>query len=206
MSDMDTEIRYVFKMVDNVSETATGIKETTDSASLSVNNATVEQQNLEAAADRTTSAFTRQEAQFIKQVAVLMSVKESVSSVTNGLISLGIVSGDDAVALQKLNAGFQILTGFATGIKALQAVSEALKTSELGLAIVETFRSVMESPWKAALVGIGVGAAGGVLAATMASNGGTTNNSNTQIVIENTASNVETASGINATISGGRIL
>jgi len=206
MSDMDTEIRYVFKMVDNVSETATGIKETTDSASLSVNNATVEQQNLEAAVDRTTSAFTRQEAQFIKQVAVLMSVKESVSSVTNGLISLGIVSGDDAVALRKLNAGFQILTGFATGIKTLQAVSEALKTSELGLAIVETFRSVMESPWKAALVGIGVGAAGGVLAATMASNGGMTNNSNTQIVIENTASNVETASGINATISGGRIL
>lgn len=204
MSDMDTEIKYVFKMVDNVSQTATGITDSTTKASESVKQATVEQQNLETAADRTTSAFTRQEAQFIKQVAVLMTVKESVSSVTNGLISLGIVSGDDAQKLQKLNAGFQILCGFATGIKALQAVSEALKTSELGLAIVETYRSVMESPWKAALVGIGVGAAGGVLAATMSSGGSTTNN--TQIIIENTSSNIDTANGINATISGGKIL
>lgn len=207
MSDMDTEIRYVFKMVDNVSETATGIEETLTTASESVRNAISEQTQLESAADRTTAAFTRQEAQFIKQIAVLMSVKQSVASVTSGLITMGIVSGDNAVALQKLNAGFQVLTGFASGIKALQAVSEALKTSELGLAIIETFRSVMESPWKAALVGVGVGAAGGVLAATMmASGGGTTNNSNTQIVIENTATNVETASALNATISGGKII
>ncbi|MDY0236945.1 MAG: hypothetical protein RBR71_13045 [Gudongella sp.] len=206
MSDMDTHLKYVFEMIDNVSATASGIEQSTSKASEKIKQTTIDQQGLETATDRTTQSFTRQEAQFVKQVAVLMTVKESVSAVTSGLITLGIVSGDNAAALQKLNAGFQILVGFASGIKALQAVSEALKTSELGLAVVETFRSVMQSPWKAALVGVGVGAAGGLLAATMAGGSRTTTNSSTQIVIENTASNVDTATGINATISGGRII
>ena len=204
MTDMDREIRYVFKMVDNVSQTSADISASTAKASENVKQVTTEQERLKDATDRTTASFTRQESQFIKTTAILMSVKTAAASVTHGLITLGVVTGEDAIKLQKLNAGFQILTGFATGVKALQAASEMLKTSQMGLAVVETFRSVMQSPWKAALVGVGVGAAGGALAAMMA--GPTTNNSQTQIIIENTPAGIETGGAIDATISGGRII
>lgn len=204
MSDLDREVKYTFTMVDNVSQTAQTMETSVGKANEKVKSATAEQNTLRREADMTTQAFTRQEAQFVKQVAVLMSVKAAVSSVTNGLITLGVVSGDDAVKLQKLNAAFQILTGFATGVKALQAVSEALKVSEMGLATIETFRAVMNSPWKAALVGVGVGAAGGAALAMMSNHSSTTNN--TQIVVENVPAATQTATAISATISGGRVL
>ncbi len=205
MSDMDREVKYTFTMVDNVSSTAQDMQDSVGKANEAVKEASTEQTKLRTEADATTQAFTRQEAQFVKQVAVLMSVKTAVASVTNGLISLGVVSGDDAVKLQKLNAGFQVLTGFATGIKALQAISESLKASEMGLAVIETFRSVMNSPWKAGLVGLGVGAAGGAMAAMMSSSS-TTNNNSTQIVIENTPVQTQTATAVSSTLSGGRVI
>lgn len=211
MVDLDSNIRYIFTMTDNVSSATDTISDSATEAQNQLHQVQVQQENLEAQTNRTNEALTKQQAQFLTNAAVLMTMQGSVSAITGGLISLGIVTGDDAEKLNMLNAGFQVLTGFVQGIQALQAVSEMLKTSELGLAIIETFRSVMESPWKAALVGIGVGAAGGALAALMSSSGGSssvsTSSTNSTIIIQNTArDNVSTANGINARISGGRIL
>lgn len=213
MTDLDSNIRYIFTMTDNVSSSTDTISDSAIEAQNNLHQVKVQQEDVQREAQKTTSALSKQQAQFLANTAVLMTMQSSVSAVTGGLISLGVVTGDDAQKLQMLNAGFQVLTGFVQGIQALQAVSEMLRASEMGLAIVETFRSVMESPWKAALVGIGVGAAGGALAALMSSSGGsdatvtanTANNST--IIIQNTApGGVATANGINATISGGRIL
>ncbi len=211
MTDLDSNIRYVFTMTDNVSQSTDAIADSAVEAQNQLHQVKAQQEQVTQEVDKTTVALSKQQSQFLVNTAVLMSMQSAVSSVSNGLISMGVVTGDAAKQLQTLNAGFQALTGFVQGVQALQAVSEMLKTSEMGLALVETFRSVMESPWKAALVGIGVGAAGGALAAMMASSGNGTASSasttNSTIVINNTASDsLSTANGINAVISGGKVL
>ncbi len=212
MTDLDSNIRYVFTMTDNVSQSTDRIADSAVEAQNQLHQVKTQQEQVTQEVDKTTVALSKQQSQFLVNTAVLMSMQSSVSAVSNGLISMGVVTGDAAKQLQTLNAGFQVLTGFVQGVKALQAVSEMLKTSEMGLALVETFRSVMESPWKAALVGIGVGAAGGALAAMLASSGGSSSSSvasttNSTIVINNTASDgLTTANGINAVISGGKVL
>lgn len=211
MTDLDSNIRYVFTMTDNVSQSTDAIADSAVEAQNQLHQVQVQQEQVTQEVDKTTTALSKQQSQFLVNTAVLMSMQSAVSSVSNGLISMGVVTGDAAKQLQTLNAGFQVLTGFVQGVQALQAVSEMLKTSEMGLALVETFRSVMESPWKAALVGIGVGAAGGALAAMLASSGSSSTASatttNSTIVINNTASDsLSTANGINAIISGGRVL
>lgn len=211
MTDLDSNIRYVFTMTDNVSQSTDAIADSAVEAQNQLHQVQVQQEQVTQEVDKTTTALSKQQSQFLVNTAVLMSMQSAVSSVSNGLISMGVVTGDAAKQLQTLNAGFQVLTGFVQGVQALQAVSEMLKTSEMGLALVETFRSVMESPWKAALVGIGVGAAGGALAAMLASSGSSSTASatttNSTIVINNTASDgLSTANGINAVISGGKVL
>ena len=210
MADLDSSIRYVFTMTDNVSSTTDTIADSAVEAQNQLHQVQTQQEQVTQEVEKTTSALTKQQSQFLVNTAVLMSMQSAVGSVTNGLISMGVVTGDAAKQLQMLNAGFQVLTGFVQGVQALCAISEALKTTEMGLALVETFRSVMESPWKAALVGIGVGAAGGALAAMVASSGSSgtsTNTTNSTIIINNTASDgLSTANGINAAISGGKVL
>ncbi len=211
MTDLDSNIRYVFTMVDNVSQSTDAIADSAVEAQNQLHQVKTQQEQVTQEVDKTTVALSKQQSQFLVNTAVLMSMQSAVSSVSNGLISMGVVTGDAAKQLQTLNAGFQVLTGFVQGVKALQAVSEMLKTSEMGLALVETFRSVMESPWKAALVGIGVGAAGGALAAMLASSGSSSTASatttNSTIIINDTSSDgLSTANGINAVISGGRVL
>ena len=213
MADLDSNIRYIFTMTDNVSTSTDTISDSAVEAQNNLHQVRVEQEQLEDQTERTNQALTKQQAQFLTNAAVLMTMQSSVSAVTGGLVAMGVVTGDNAVKLQMLNGGFPGLPGFVQGIQALHAGSQMLKTSEPGLAIIETFRSVMESPWEAALVGVGGGAAGGALAALMASSGGSSStvaastNNNSTIIIQNTAGDsVSTANGINARISGGRIL
>ena len=90
MTDMDREIRYVFKMVDNVSQTSADISASTAKASENVKQVTTEQERLKDATDRTTASFTRQESQFIKTTAILMCVKTAAASVTHAGCGRGL--------------------------------------------------------------------------------------------------------------------
>lgn len=206
MTDLDSNIRYVFTMVDNVSTTASTISDSAVEAQNALHQVEAQEETVKAAAEQTTQAFTKQEAQFLKNAAVLMTLQSSVSAITSGLINLGVVTGEDAEQLQNLTYGFQLLTGMVQGLQALQAISESLRASETALALVETYRSVMQSPWKAALVGVAAGATVGAVASLLASSGTSSSSSTTNITIENTASNVTTGNMISATISGGKVL
>lgn len=204
-SNLDRSVIYTYKLESNVSEASSEISASSEEAEAKVTSLKTSEDGLQTSTKGATAALTNQQKQLAVQVTALMAVKESVSAVTSGLISMGLVSGEDAKKLQLLNAGFQTLCGFATGIKALMLINETFNLSLLKGAILSTFSAVLESPWKLALVGAGVGAAVGVAAAFGAQGGSTTNN--TQIVIEDSSGGkAATANGINATISGGRIL
>jgi hypothetical protein len=69
--------------------------------------------------------------------------------------------------------GFQMM-------KAVTPIIEGLRTAELGLAAVETFRSVLNNPAAIALVGVAAGAALGVGAMML------TNNNSNQTTVNQT--------------------
>jgi len=206
-SKLDRSVIYTYRLESNIEEKASGISTSTETADAKVKELKTSEDSLKTSTDNATGALTNQQKQLAVQVGALMAVKESVSAVTNGLISMGLVSGENAQKLQFLNAGFQTLCGFATGIKALMLINETFNLSLLKGAILTTFKSVLESPWKLALVGAGIGAAAGVALAYGVSSGGSAQTTTTNnIYVENTSGNVATANGINATISGGRII
>lgn len=208
MVDLDSNIRYVFTMVDNVSSTADTITDSAIDAQNALHQVEVQQDEVVNTTEQVTQGFTRQEAQMVKNLAVLSTVQSSVSAVSSALITMGVVTGESAQKMQTLVAGVQLLTGLAQGVQALAAVSEALKASEMGLAVIETFRSVMQSPWKAALVGLGAGAVAGAATALLSTSGSSTSSSTTvnNITVENTRSTLSTGNSINAVINNGKVM
>lgn len=205
----DNTIIYTFKMQTNISEVAEEVKTGTDRSKEAIQETTNKQTELKQATENSTQALTKQQGQLMAQITALMGVKSAVSGVTNGLIQMGLVSGENAQKLQMVNAALNLVAGMATGIKALALAQEAFNLSSLKTAVISTYNSIMESPAKLAMVGIGLGAATGVVAALMmnggGSNGGSSETTN-NIYIQDSSNQTQTANAINATISGGKVL
>lgn len=205
-SNLDRSVIYTYTLKSNIAEASREIAGTAGEADATVKVLATSEDRLTVSTNTATAALSQQEKQLLKQVGGLVALKSSIAGVTNGLISLNLVSESGAQKLQALNAGFQILTGFATGIKALQLMNESLNLSLLKSAILNTYNSVIESPWKLALVSAGMGAAAGVAIAYGASGSSTISNSSTNIYIGDSSDQAATANGIGVTIDGGRIL
>lgn len=205
-SNLDRSVIYTYTLKSNIAEASREIAGTAGEADANVKELATSEDRLTVSTNTATAALSQQEKQLLKQVGGLVALKSSIAGVTNGLISLNLVSESGAQKLQALNAGFQILTGFATGIKALQLMNESLNLSLLKSAILNTYNSVIESPWKLALVSAGMGAAAGVAIAYGASGSSTISNSSTNIFIGDSSDQAATANGIGVTIDGGRIL
>lgn len=97
------------------------------------------------------------------ELSTLMGMKEAVGSVTGGMIALGLVSEDTAQDLAKVNAGFQLMAGAATGLKTLQVLMTGLNAQTAINASLNTFLSVVRNhALGMAAVGAGIGAMAGV--------------------------------------------
>ena len=204
MTTIERELVYRIRALENITDTyreiASGIELTTQTT----REYEIEQTEALKITEEVTRSAVKQETQFMQNMTVLSAMKSSVSSLTRGLTTMGIVTGENAEKVRKLNAAFQMMMGVAQMFKMITLASNALRTSQIGLAIVEAFRAAMQNPWKAALVGLGVGAATGVAAGYfMGSN--TTHNTNNQIIIENSPSNVQTGVSMYAEIGGGSL-
>lgn len=102
---------------------------------------------------------------FIKQIATVKALHGGLSSISVGMQTLGIISDDTAASLNKVNAAVGIVAGSFQMLKAGQAILQALQVTELSLAAVETFRSVLNNPATIAIVGLAAGTAIGAGAA-----------------------------------------
>lgn len=206
-SNLDRSVIYTYTLQNNVSGTAQEIAEATGNADTKVKELKTSEDQLSASVDTATASLTRQEKQLLRQVAGLVALKSAVSGVTSGLITMGLVSESGAQKLQMLNAGFNVLTGFVTGIQALKLMNDSLTLSLLRSAIVNTYNAVIDSPWKLALVSAGLGAAAGVAIAYGASGSSPASSTTTNnIYIQDTSNQAATANGLNVTIDGGRII
>jgi hypothetical protein len=118
---------------------------------------------------------------FLAQTQAVRSLYSGFGVTTRSMYELGMVSDATAAKLQKTHQVLGLVYGGYNLLKGASQVIRLLTQAETSLAIVQTYRNVINSPWKAALVGVGIGAAvgaGAALASTQnrGSGGSTTNN------------------------------
>jgi len=203
MADINRDVVYTFKMIDNVSQPITDATDKMNEANGVTQDLIAGQEEARDATEKTTEELVRQETQLLKQVTALVALKSSVSSLSRGLISMGLVTGENAERLQKLNSAFQMMAGAATMIKAVKLATDGLRVSQTASATVEAFRAALK-PWQIAAVAGAAGIAVGATAAIMMNNN-KTNNTTNNFIVENAPENVAVGQSMYAVIGGGML-
>ena len=198
---LNRDVTYLFRLKNNVTEVVDDITTSTKEAVAVTNELTKEQNEAEMATDRANDALTRQEFQVVKSLTVMNTFKLGINNVVGGLTTLGVLNTESSKGLKTLVSSFQLLSGSIGIFKALTMASNMFNLSQKKLAITEVFRSVMNSPWKAAaaVTALGVAGAAGLY---LMGGGNTTNNT---IVVENSPEHIQTATGMYAMIGGGSL-
>lgn len=181
MTDLNKTIEYVFKLTDNVSESATSMSQSADMVGAKLDELEVKQQEARQSIDETNQKLANQQVGIVTQLTALMGFRESVSAVTGGIIGLGLVSDETAQDLQKINAAFSIFAGVVTTIKAVQAVMTTLNAATAANAVINTYNAVVSNPAMMAGVGIAMGAAVGIAGALLLSSNTTNNNTTIRV-------------------------
>lgn len=175
MTDLNKTIIYAFKLEDNVTSTARQMSQATEEAGKDLDDLNTKQQQTQLEIDQTKKKLDTQQLSVLTQLTAIMGLREAVSATTSGLIGLGIVTDEQAEALNKLNAGFSIFAGVVTTLKSVQAVMTTLNGATAVNAALNAFNAVLQSPGKMALVGLAAGATIGAAGAFLVTN----NNSST---------------------------
>jgi len=197
-----TELKIYIKLEDRFSNKITEAGKETDEYRGKVMRLAAEQRNAAIEIDGTTESILGQNNQAIKTMQAISALRTSVANVTENLTEMGLVTDENAARMRSLTSAVQTMVGVAQGFRLIKALSAGLEASQKKLAIIETFRAVMQNPWKAALIGLGVGAAAGAAAGFMMLGGGNTTNTTNNIIIENTPDNIQTGTSMFAVIGG----
>ena len=204
MADMSRDVIYTFRMIDNVSDTTERVKVSAGEATEATDELTNSQGEAGAAVEETTQSLMRQDIQAIKSITIFNTLKTGITSIASGFMQLGLLSDENSQKLMKFIAVFRLLAGGAQIVKALSMATNMYRAAQTGAAVVEGQRAVMNNPWKAALIGVSLGAAAGIAGGLMIGGGGSTTTNN-EIVVENAPEQVQTATEIYATIGGGSL-
>lgn len=156
-------LSFTLNAVDNVSPTAQRIADS--------------QKQISDGAKEAQASLNSTSIAFIKQLAAAQALKSGIDGVRQGLVALQLVDDQTARSLERVSAATNVVIGTFQLYKGLQPVLAATRASLLSLAAVETYRSVLSSPWKLALVGAGLGAAAGIGGMLMTQNSTTVNQS-----------------------------
>ena len=156
---MDTEtLTYVLEAVDNVTPTVDRIVDA--------------QGNLKDSAEVAQQAIDSQSISFLKQMQVATGLHRGLGMLIRSSQTLGLINAETAKSFEMVNAAVGLVAGSFQMLKAGQQIVRALTSAELGLAAVESFRSVLHNPAMMAVVGMGIGAAAGVGAMSLMGGGG----------------------------------
>lgn len=255
MTELNKQIEYLFKLVDNVSSSAGQMAQSLDEAGQRVDANMVKQEELQRSVEATGAVLDGQQVKadqtsthldsavedmrqtmdilnaevdvasakqadlrdemlhtqttasdtqisLLTQLTAVMSLKEGVSAVSNGLISLGIVSGDAAQALSQVNAAFSLMAGAVSTLKSIQAVMTTVNAASAIGAAIDTYRATLANPAMLGAVALASGAAIGVAGAYLMSNN-TTNNSTTVNIVDTTPAQAQ--SEILQVVTGGAL-
>lgn len=206
MSDLDRSVIYTYTIQTNLSEVKREADTTLPDTDQQVVTLEQDMESLQQTTEQAQANLVGMKNEIKGTILTLTAMASAVNGVTNGLITLGIVSDEDAEKVRMVNAGFQVLIGMATGLKALALVQEMLNLQALKGAIINTYNSVLESPWKLALASAGMGAAAGV-AAAYGTQGGSSSSQTTNIInIRDISGGQASAANSISTVYGGKVL
>ena len=206
-ANLDRSVTYLYTLKTNFAEVSADATQELGDADSMVDELNTDVQQLEANSASASASVKSMKQEVQSTILTMTAMASAINGVTNGLITLGIVSDQDAERIKMVNAAFQVMIGMATGLKALALVQEMLNLQALKGAIINTYNSVLESPWKLALVSAGAGAAVGVAAAYGTGGNTTVANTTNNIIIRDTSgSQANAANSISATINGGKVL
>lgn len=239
MTELNKQIEYLFKLVDNVSSSASQMAQSLDEAgnridanlarqdemrsSVRMTGEALDDQRVRAdeaasgvrgsvsdmelaldeldastdvslskQAELRSSMQDTQDSAMANQVSVLtqltavMGLKEGLSAVTGGMISLGLVSDDTAKSLGMVNSAFSMMAGAVSMIKSVQAVMTTLNTTSAIGASIDAFRATLTNPAMLGVVALAGGAALGVAGAYLMTNNTTNNNQTTVNIVDTT--------------------
>jgi len=175
----DTEISFTFAVVDNISPVAREIAANED--------------NLAQATARANTNIDSQNIKFITQLASVMAVYRGMNMTITSMKTFGLVNNETAESLTKVAHAVGLVAGVFMMLKGAVKIVNALKAAELGLAVVETYRAVLNNPAKLALVGLasaGAGLAAGFLLGAASGGGGGSGTQVTQTINFNTGESV----------------
>ncbi len=205
MSNLDRNVIYTYRLQTNFAEVSAEAGTDIEQTQADVDRLQTSMDTLGTSAEEAKKKLKATKDEVALTAMTLTAMASAVNGVTNGLIQLGIVSGEDAEAIRNVNAGFQVMIGLATGLKSLVLVQEMLNLQALKGAIINTYNSVLESPWKLALVSAGAGAAIGV-AAAYGTQGSSVQNTTNNIIIRDTSGGQAQAANSISVITGGKVL
>ena len=206
MSNLDRSVIYTYRIQTNFEEVSSDIARQATEAEADVDELQQSVDQLNGTADAATAHLKEMKQEVALTMAALGAMSATVNNVSNGLVTLGIVSGEDVEILKNVTAGFQLMIGMASGLKALALVQETLNLQALKGAIINTYASVLESPWKLALVSAGAGAAMGVAMAYGTQSGGGSQTTNNIYIRDVSGGQANAANAISATFNGGKVL
>jgi hypothetical protein len=145
-------VEYEFRLADNVATTAMAGAAASDKMGTAV--------------DNTTEAVNRQNISYIKTVASLGAFRHGLRSMSMGLEDLNIISKKTNKNFYTLISAVDTFVGVALAIKGVIGLMQLLRDAEIGCAVVESYRKVLNNPATAALVlgaGLAAGAIGGYM-------------------------------------------
>lgn len=180
----DEKLQFSFELVDNVSEEAHRMVDSTEEAEASV-------EALGTASERTTqsvrtldTSLQANQLKIVTQMAALGSLGGAVNSINGGLQGLGLVGEETAQKLQKVTSAFNLIKGSAQSLVAVKGIIATLNAQEAINASLTTYLATLKNP--AMLVGVGLaGGAALAMAGNYLMNNNTTNNT-TNITVQDT--------------------
>jgi hypothetical protein len=133
-----------------------------DNISATTEKAAQSQENLQVKVQAANASVMQQDVSFIKTVSSLSALRSGVTGVFSSLIMLGVVGDEGAKTLMKMSAGISLFVGSAQAVKGVIGLMNQLRNSEIALAAVETYRSVLHNPAMLGMVAMAGGAAAGI--------------------------------------------
>lgn len=160
---MDQDINFTLNLVDNLSATMNRVERSVET--------------LDGKMDGLANTTQAQSINFMSQVTAMRSVDMGLRGLVNVGAELGIVGGGTLRVLRGMSLAVHGISSAFQLLKGARQIILMLRSAEIGLASVETYRAVLKSPAKMGLViaglSIAAGAAGYLAGASSVDNSST---------------------------------
>ncbi len=154
---------YVTPTIERIQSASESLDTVSKNTSVTLEEMKDAEEEVEESTKDATLSIIDQNTAFTAQLTAVTSLHRGLTRLSSGLAELGLISSGTEQALRKISAVVGLVVGAFQLFKGVIYIVNALRQAELGLAAIETYRSILHrGPLGLALVGGAVAAAAGV--------------------------------------------